>query len=400
MQELISQFTQRAEAVSATVRPMADLAEAFAYAARLCVDQGQPCLAAPGWEPGEQKALASACEQAGVELITQGLRAAVGRFYVGLTRAAWGVAETGTILVDSADEQVRLASMLAEAHVAVLPRSQVRQDMFALHDEVAALLAASPGYLASITGPSRTADIELVLTLGAHGPRQLHILFAGGRLMSRASRRAYHARLRAALDNPFLGATLQRFQKHYRASRKAGFQGLDFDALSAAVAQAKDAALPHLEELYTQFKARAEAAGARVHLAGDAEQAREIIADIARRAGVKGIVKSKSMTSEEIHLNAFLESQGFQVTETDLGEWIIQLSAGRGPATWWPRPFTSRGPRWPSCSPGSPARSRTPRTSPPWWRWPAGACAGPCSRRTWASAGPTSPLPPAAPLPR
>lgn len=176
MDELITRFTQRAEAVSAVVKPVADLAEAFAYAAGLTSGQGGRCMAAPGWEAEHEPALAEACAQAGVELITSGLRDEVGRFYTGLTRAHWGVAETGTIILDSHDEQVRLASMLAEAHVAVLPRGKVREDLFALEEEMAAILAASPGYMASITGPSRTADIELVLTLGAHGPRQLHIL--------------------------------------------------------------------------------------------------------------------------------------------------------------------------------------------------------------------------------
>ncbi|MCB2227499.1 MAG: LUD domain-containing protein [Desulfarculaceae bacterium] len=149
--------------------------------------------------------------------------------------------------------------------------------------------------------------------------------------MSRASRRQYHARLHAALDNEFLGQTLKRFQKHYRASRAAGFAGLDFAALSQDVAQAKDAAISHLPELYEQFKASAEAAGAKVHLAVDAAQAREIIADIAAQTGSRSIIKSKSMTSEEIHLNAYLEGQGLKVTETDLGEWIIQLR-GEGPS--------------------------------------------------------------------
>lgn len=149
--------------------------------------------------------------------------------------------------------------------------------------------------------------------------------------MSRASRREYHQRLKGALGNRFLGRTLARFQGNYRGARQAGFAGLDFPALAAEVGAAKDAALGHLEELFQQFKAKAEAAGAQVHLAVDAAHAREIIADIAAQTGSRRIVKSKSMTSEEIHLNRHLEAQGIQVTETDLGEWIIQLR-GEGPS--------------------------------------------------------------------
>ena len=87
------------------------------------------------------------------------------------------MAETGTIILDSHDEQVRLASMLCrDPRGGAAHERRCGPDLFALEAEIAALLAAGPGYMACITGPSRTADIELVLTLGAHGPRQLHVL--------------------------------------------------------------------------------------------------------------------------------------------------------------------------------------------------------------------------------
>ncbi|MBU4603968.1 MAG: LUD domain-containing protein, partial [Proteobacteria bacterium] len=143
---------------------------------RLTAQQGGQCLAAPGWEADELAALQAACELEGLELITQGLRARTGEFHTGLTRAQWGVAETGTIVMESSSEELRLASMLSEVHVAVLPAAKLRADLFALEDELNRTLAGAPGYLAFISGPSRTGDIELVLTLGAHGPRQLHIM--------------------------------------------------------------------------------------------------------------------------------------------------------------------------------------------------------------------------------
>lgn len=158
------------------VRPVKSLEEAFALAARLTREQGGACLAAPGWSPAQQPLLEAACQGEGLELLTQGLRDRAGRFHTGLTPAQWGVAETGTIVVDSASEELRLASMLSEVHVAVLPAANLRADLFALEDELNRTLGRAPGYLAFITGPSRTGDIELVLTLGAHGPRQLHIL--------------------------------------------------------------------------------------------------------------------------------------------------------------------------------------------------------------------------------
>ena len=60
--------------------------------------------------------------------------------------------------------------MLSEVHVAVLPAANLRADLFALEQELNSTLADAPGYLAFISGPSRTGDIELVLTLGPTAP--------------------------------------------------------------------------------------------------------------------------------------------------------------------------------------------------------------------------------------
>ncbi len=135
----------------------------------------------------------------------------------------------------------------------------------------------------------------------------------------------YRRELREALENEFQRQALDKFAVAYRASRANAFAGIDAPALIAEIAEAKDAAVDHLEELFQEFKRHAEAAGTTVHLARTGREANEIIARIAKENGVKTIVKSKSMTAEEIHLNPYLEAQGLEVTETDLGEWIIQL---------------------------------------------------------------------------
>ena len=141
----------------------------------------------------------------------------------------------------------------------------------------------------------------------------------------------YRAELRESLHNEFLRSAMDKFAVAYPAGRAKAFAGLDFNAMVAEVAQAKDAWLGRLDELYAQFKEKAEAAGATVHLARTAHEANEIIAAIAKKNDVKYLVKSKSMTAEETHLNRHLEAAGLTVTETDLGEWIIQLR-GEGPS--------------------------------------------------------------------
>jgi iron-sulfur cluster protein len=143
--------------------------------------------------------------------------------------------------------------------------------------------------------------------------------------------KTYKKDLKRALGNTFLGATLDAFATAYPASRANAFAGIDFDALAGEIATAKDESIPNLEKLLEEFTARAEEAGVTVHFARTAFEANSIIASIAEENGVKRIVKGKSMTAEETFLNAHLEQAGYEVTETDLGEWIIQLR-GEGPS--------------------------------------------------------------------
>jgi len=135
----------------------------------------------------------------------------------------------------------------------------------------------------------------------------------------------YKGELSGALGNEFLRTAMDNFAVAYRASREKAFAGMDVDGLIREIAQAKDHAMAHMDELLEEFTQKASALGVTVHVAKTAREANEIIGVIAQKAGVKRIVKSKSMTAEETLLNHHLEDLGLEVTETDLGEWIIQL---------------------------------------------------------------------------
>jgi L-lactate dehydrogenase complex protein LldF len=89
--------------------------------------------------------------------------------------------------------------------------------------------------------------------------------------------------------------------------------------------------LDNLSEYVDRFEKNATRAGANVHRAKDSQEARGLIASILKDRGIGRIVKSKSMVSEEIHLNDYLRSEGITAVETDLGEYIIQI-AGEGPS--------------------------------------------------------------------
>ncbi len=135
----------------------------------------------------------------------------------------------------------------------------------------------------------------------------------------------YNEELREALENTFLRGAMDKFATAYPVGRANAFREYDEKALIADVVKAKDAGIGRLDELYTAFKAKAEANGVHVHWAKTGDEANEIIARIAKDNGCKKIVKSKSMTAEETLLNHRLEKDNLEVTETDLGEWIIQL---------------------------------------------------------------------------
>src|SRR5207247_2494414 len=91
----------------------------------------------------------------------------------------------------------------------------------------------------------------------------------------------------------------------------------------------KEATLQHLDRYLEQLIDNVERLGGKVHFASTAAEARGVILEIGRRAGARMAVKSKSMATEEIHLNEALEQAGITPVETDLGEYIIQLAHER-----------------------------------------------------------------------
>jgi len=90
----------------------------------------------------------------------------------GVTTAQWGIAETGTLVLESARERSRLASLVPPVHVAIL---STRCICPSLGDALARVDPASHA-ITLITGPSRTSDIELTLVVGVHGPQTVHVL--------------------------------------------------------------------------------------------------------------------------------------------------------------------------------------------------------------------------------
>ncbi len=99
----------------------------------------------------------------------------------------------------------------------------------------------------------------------------------------------------------------------------------DWEKLREAASQIKSHTLSNLDEYLLEFEAKAEKNGIIVHWAADALEHNEIILSIIRANNISKVVKSKSMLTEECHMNEYLASKGIEVIDTDLGERIVQF---------------------------------------------------------------------------
>jgi L-lactate dehydrogenase complex protein LldF len=133
-----------------------------------------------------------------------------------------------------------------------------------------------------------------------------------------------------ALADATLQQALTRLADTLLAGNRRGYAALaDSSELRDHAKRIKEHALAHLDRYLEQLEASVVKLGGKVHWAATAEDARRIVVEIARTSNCKHAVKSKSMTSEEIHLNPALEKAGVEVTETDFGEFIIQVAGER-----------------------------------------------------------------------
>ena len=180
---MFESFKTRAEAVSAEVHRFATGAEASKFLAQFLDEEGvaaepgkwavwatPPAERTLGIDPGEL-----AAKRPGLTLDVT--REGAAHAKVGISTVEWGLADTGTVVQDATDVGLRLVSTLPEIHVALLKTDRIVPDLAAL---LPSLTPESSRYIAFITGPSRTADIERVLTIGVHGPFRLVVLCVDG----------------------------------------------------------------------------------------------------------------------------------------------------------------------------------------------------------------------------
>ncbi len=140
----------------------------------------------------------------------------------------------------------------------------------------------------------------------------------------------FRQRAGGAMKDAFLQEALTIATTKFIGLRREAFAGFpEGEALRDQARAIKEATLQHLDRHLETLIDNVERLGGHVHYAATHAEARAIVVDIARRAGARLAVKSKSMATEEIHLNEALEAAGITPVETDLGEYIIQLAHER-----------------------------------------------------------------------
>jgi L-lactate dehydrogenase complex protein LldG len=178
MQATFDQFKLRAEAVSAEVHRFPDKTTALefilSYLQGAGVADSPSCYAVwagcPFLRGLNKQQLAANVPGLTFEVTRE--KAAASK--VGISQLDWAMASTGSLIQDSAPVERRLVSTLPNIHIAIVETSRILPDMPAVFSKI------HPGrtnYISFITGPSRTADIERVLTIGVHGPEKLIIVF-------------------------------------------------------------------------------------------------------------------------------------------------------------------------------------------------------------------------------
>lgn len=170
-------FIESAKRVGAEVFNMDSLQAAVTY----IKDKAEGAALVPETKLVKRHHLRALLAEAGLDVFTGKFRNAGQLPGAGITFCNFCLADSGTVVLESTDEEIRLATTLPEIHFIIVDPAKILIDNLAAAEPMTAFHQGSdPKFIAYITGPSRTADIERVLTIGCHGPREVHILLVEG----------------------------------------------------------------------------------------------------------------------------------------------------------------------------------------------------------------------------
>ncbi len=172
---LYAVFQEKAEAVSAQVYRVGTCGEASILIGSLLAELGSKKIVISHSSLFHKGRLENVLKAKGFEVHTANFRLQAPLADVGISQVEMAVAETGSLVGDATNIDDRLVTTLPLVHVAMVPTSRLKatlgEALDTLHE------GDLPGQISFITGPSRTSDIERVLTIGVHGPEKLLVVF-------------------------------------------------------------------------------------------------------------------------------------------------------------------------------------------------------------------------------
>ena len=176
-----ARFEAEVQRVGGVVQEVADLEQAGFSIAHLARAKGITTCRATDPDLARALQLEIALAEASIDGGPGPTSASILGTGIGITRAALGVAETGSVVIHLDEVDERLLSMLPEIHVALLHQDALVDSLeegllYTRYLVLRSHTRGRPSYLSWVTGPSRTADIERVLTIGVHGPKEVYIL--------------------------------------------------------------------------------------------------------------------------------------------------------------------------------------------------------------------------------
>ena len=201
--EIIKLFRHKAERARATVKEVVDVKAALAHTVKLFrhnaagismprdPKSGLPVgewavphmdaglIATPDLSTRHFSILRTYCERAGIPIVSKGLRNHCDNIQIGLTWARFGIAETGSLVIGSTDEDLRLATMVSEIHVAMLPVTGIYESATDLASQMRSTMRKSENCLDLLSGTGIKADLDPASAAGVYGPQKLYILLIG-----------------------------------------------------------------------------------------------------------------------------------------------------------------------------------------------------------------------------
>lgn len=176
--ELYKRFKAKLEAVSGECYRVGTAVEAGELVSKVMIEKGIKNAALLNGSISSKGNFTNLIKEKGIEVYTDRFREVTPDAQAGITQVSYAIAELGSLVQADQDANVdqRLCSTLVPIHIALVATSKLiatlKDTMETLHK-----LPQIPGFVGFITGPSRTSDIERVLTIGVHGPKQLIVIF-------------------------------------------------------------------------------------------------------------------------------------------------------------------------------------------------------------------------------